>query len=357
MKYCFFISFIFYLAACNNTDATIEDDGTTPPTTNPAFQVHTVAVSDQLTIDIYVPSVPHPSGSYPIVYINDGDLFTSVISNLTYVNFDSVDSPEPFMIVGIHSAGKRTDWFTPYTDPWITANWGSYVPGAHTYTQGIIDSVIPYVESTYSVDRKRRAIFGFSLGGLHATWAAINYPDVFSFAGAMSPSFWVADYAIFNEVRQSMNNRYYFDIGTGEWNNYVPLIASLESGGLEYGEDIFYYEVPQGVHSPTDWAARINIPLRLFLEGKPDELKQYELEVACIPSQSTAGLYFQRLNPMVKFNNEVRYSLTTSADFRVVSGLGEVTEDGRFLAEAGSMTVEVSHGAWSEMVSLTNCGH
>ncbi|MEQ8809162.1 MAG: hypothetical protein RIE59_08865, partial [Imperialibacter sp.] len=83
----------------------------------------------------------------------------------------------------------------------------------------------------------------------------------------------------------------------------------------------------------------------------------YEIIKECIPSQSTAGLVFQRLNPMVTFTNGNRYSLSTSASFQVVSGDGVVLEDGRFDAKGGSMTVEVSHGNWSEHISLNNCNN
>jgi len=345
-----------FVGSCGYTDpAASDDDNANPTPVQSQFTVSSVKISDDLTIDIYTPKEAHPSGKYPIIYFNDGDVFKGAIRSLTYYQFDSSSGTEPFMMVGISAAGHRYGRYIPYHDPWIKENWADYSPGSPNYTERIINEIIPLVEGDYPVDETRRAIFGFSLSGLHAVWAGINYPDVFSFSAGLSPSFWVADYAIFDEPKEPSNTRFYFDIGTKEWNYCVPMIGSLEAQGFKYGEDIFYYEVPNGLHAETDWANRLHIPLGLFLNGAPEEVKAFDLIKECIPSQSTPGLTFQRLNPIVTFTNGIKYSLSTSASFQVVDGGGEVLEDGRFNAKGGSMTVEVSFGDWSEHVTLSDC--
>lgn len=349
--------FTLLLSACS--EQSTSDDGTSPPLVglDPSFTVHTFKIYDDLTVDVYTPTAPHPSDAYPIIYFNDGDVFKSTISSLTSYRFEGEGAIEPFIMVGVYSGGNRTNWYTPYNDGWITENWGPYAPSARFYTERFIAEIIPLVEAGYSIDPQRRAIFGFSLGGLHAAWATINYPETFSFSASLSPSFWVGDYAIFEEPSSQTSGTFYFDIGTKEWNNYVPLIGSLENEGLKYGKNIFYYEVPNGLHSEADWAARLHIPLGLFLNGPPTEVKQYDVVVECIPSQSMAGVTFQRINPIVTFTNGIRYSLSTSASYQIVSGAGEVLADGQFDVQAGAMEVEISLGAWSEHLTVSDCGN
>jgi len=262
-------------------------------------------------------------------------------------------------MVGVHAGSNRNNKYIPYDDPWITQNWGSYTPDAASYSQSFVGEIIPYVEERFNIDEKRRAIFGMSLGGLHAAWIGLKYPDYFSFVGAMSPSFWVDNYSILNESVKELttSNHFYFDMGTREWNYYVPFITTLKRGGLRYGKNIFYYEVFGGSHSGGDWGRRIHIPFLLFLNGGSNSgVVNYELFNECIPSVVTPGLYFQRLNPVVTFEDGIKYSLTTEAGYEIIEGDGEVTTDGRYeVANGSSMKVKVSYSNWSQEIVLTNC--
>ncbi|MCP4456599.1 MAG: hypothetical protein GY816_01015 [Cytophagales bacterium] len=76
----------------------------------------------------------------------------------------------------------------------------------------------------------------------------------------------------------------------------------------------------------------------------------------CIPSQVTSGLIFQRLNPVVTFEDGTKYSLTAEATYEIIRGSGEVTIDGRFeVTPEESMTVRISYGTLSEEIELSNC--
>lgn len=54
----------------------------------------------------------------------------------------------------------------------------------------LVDDVIPYIESHYSVlsDRENRGILGFSMGGRESLYIGINRPDLFGYIGAISPA-------------------------------------------------------------------------------------------------------------------------------------------------------------------------
>jgi hypothetical protein len=168
----------------------------------------------------------------------------------------------------------------------------------------------------------------------------------------------VADYALIREPIRGLtrSNRFYFDIGTREWNYYVPFVQKLKNEQLTYGRQIYYYEVAGGAHSTDDWVRRIQIPFMLFLNnGTKSGFVHYELQVECIPSIQTAGLYFQRLNITANFDDGVIYTVTTEADFEILEGKGQVTDDGRFAVEEGEMQVRVSYKDWSIDVELTDC--
>ncbi|MEQ9425036.1 MAG: alpha/beta hydrolase-fold protein [Cyclobacteriaceae bacterium] len=313
-------------------------------------------IDNRINIDIYYPSDYDSNFDYPILYFNDGDSFASTFLKLTQ---NTAQLQEPFIMVGLYAGGNRLNWYTPYNDPWIQQNWGNYLPQSEQYTQLLINNVMPFVEGRFSVDAERRAIFGISLGGLHATWAAINYPEVFSFSAGLSPSYWVDDYAVLFEdlSKVQTDNSFYFDMGTKEWNYYIPLINNLKIQGLTFAEQIFYYEILDGTHSTFSWDKRIDIPFRLFMNGGPNsEISKFQIINECIPSQSTAGRIFQRLNPLVTYENGIKLSMTTEAEYAVIEGLGEVTPDGRYLVEGeGPMKVMVSYQEWSEEVTLFNC--
>ena len=352
---------IALLFACSNADdgrdpgpdPGVDDPLVVDPGETESFTKLRHTFDNGQVIDIYVPPEYDSVSSYPVLYFNDGENYRDIFNFLTF------DYPEPFIMVGLHAGGSRNSKYIPYEDEWITRNWGSYTPKAAQYAQHLVDEVIPYVDEVVNVDENRRAIFGISLGGLNATWVALEYPDYFSFSAGISHSYWVGDHALLNESVEELtrSNRFYFDIGTREWNYYVPFINTLKDARLRYGREIYYYEVFGASHSSGDWAQRIDIPFKLFLNGGVNSRSvDYQLTVECIASQVTPGLFFQRLNPTARFDDGVIYSLTTEATYEIIDGNGEVTWDGRFeVSPGGTMTVEVTYEDWSVQVDLNNC--
>ena len=310
-----------------------------------------------IDLDIYFPDDYDDDHQYPIIYFNDGDGFANVFTTMTESKDEEILA-EPFILVGLHAGQNRLNRYIPYSDPWITQNWGQYSPLAESYSENVIKKVLPFVEGRFNIDEERRAIFGISLGGLQATWMSMKYPETFKFSAGLSPSFWVDEYAILSESTRGItdSNRFYFDVGTKEWNYYIPLIATLQYAGLDYGEEIFYYEVENAAHNSFDWSDRIHIPFKIFLT-QPGEntIVGYNLINECIPSQSVSGRFFQKLNPIVEFRNGITYSLITEASYRIIQGLGTIASDGRYTVDSETMTVLVEFGDWSEEIILQNC--
>ena len=346
MTVCFFV---FLLASCTEDSP---DEYVNPfpidKTPSTSFTVEQHMLSNGQVIDIYIPPEYDVIKALPILYFNDGENFKYVFNRLLE------NYPEPFLMVGIYAGMERTDKYVPYYDPYLNNN----TARSSAYSTTFVSEIIPFVENRFKTDNSRRGIFGMSFGGLHATWMGLKHPELFSFVAAMSPSYWVKDYALLSESVDQLTtaNQFYFDMGTEEWNYYVPFIERLESAGLSYGNEIFYYEVFGGGHTGTDWERRIHIPFSLFLsQGNPTGAVSYELFVECIPSLGTPGLTFRRLNPVINFGDGTKYSLTTEASYEIIDGDGIVTPDGRFEVSSGTMKVRVSFDSWSEEVNLTNC--
>lgn len=65
----------------------------------------------------------------------------------------------------------------------------------------VATTLVPYVRENYNVytDTQHTAITGASLGGLEAFYITMEHPEIFGTVGALSPSFWEFDDAIWNE--------------------------------------------------------------------------------------------------------------------------------------------------------------
>ena len=288
-------------------------------------------------LDIFTPENYDETKEYPVIYFNDGQsLFGGGWELGEQLNsFVQNDLIEEVIVVGIHSDHERTLNYTPYEDSWMRENWGLTEPRAQDYTQDVVDKIIPFVEKNFGTisDKSGRAFMGYSLGGLQAAWAGINFPNHFSMVAAFSPSFWAGNYGIFNEnPSQNADLRIWFDIGTAEWNYYVPFQKLLIDKGFEYGEDVFYYEVFDGLHDIRAWKDRIFNPLMAFFgKNKNFEPRSMSVRTQVIPSQVNPSLYFVRINPVVTLKNAMKYSLAEAAEYVLENpDAGTILSDGRF---------------------------
>jgi predicted alpha/beta superfamily hydrolase len=87
---------------------------------------------------------------------------------------------------------RRRD-MTPWSDPSLPSASG----GAAQYLAFLKGQVLPFVESRYRADRRRRVLVGQSYGGLFGAWVAVNEPELFDAYILTSPSLWYDDRAMF----------------------------------------------------------------------------------------------------------------------------------------------------------------
>lgn len=296
-------------------------------------------------LTVYLPPGFDTSQSYKVLYFNDGQTVfgpAGLNADATANGLIQDKRIEPLIIVGIHSDQDRTSNYVPYLDPSAILDFGEYLPGTDKYTKRIIKQVRPFIEKKYKI-RPGNGIAGYSFGGLHATWAALNYPDQFSFSGALSPSYWVKDFEIFKEaVKAQTGQIYYFDVGTGEWNYYVPFLIHSK---LPILKNIYYYEDYGARHRIEDWAGDRVRNILLLFAGHTD-LAQYtwEIKVEIIKSAYT-GKFYPRINPVIRYSNGLVASVSYAAAFTLSNPEdGAVNKDGSFrFINPKDLTVKVSY--------------
>lgn len=312
-------------------------------------------------VDVYLPANYSENKAYPVIYFNDGQmLFKSGQSIRLREKLDKLIAKkqiEPIIVVGIYADIERTSNYVPYNDAYIAQNDFLFQPKAKTYAKDLTKKIIPYIDKKYSTlkDKEGRAIFGFSHGGLNATWLLLNYPNFFSMAAALSPSFWVANYQIFEEAKKfTAPSKIWFDIGTQEWNYYVPMIQPLLEAGGTYGTNVFYYEVLHGTHQANSWASRIHFPIQIFAGTNPAKPQTMETFVEVIPSQSRKNIYFQRLNPIITLSNGVKFSLANQAKYTLLNSEdGKILDDGRFEFHTGKdLEVEIIYKTLKNSITI-----
>jgi len=329
MKIPVIFSALLFFLGCNPNDAESEK----LPSSVKRFSV------DGYTVDIYTPPNYSESEEYSVIYINDGQSvfgngYEKLALNELLDNLITQNAIKPILAVAIHSGSDRNSQYIPYMDNWVYSNWGKYSPNADDFTDDIISSIIPFVEKNYKAksDRNSRALFGFSLGGLHAIWAGINYQDYFSMAAGSSPSLWVADYQIYSEVSKvTKPMKIWFDIGTAEWNWYTPFQETLLQHGFKNGESVFYYEVFGGNHSVLSWKYKIKYPIMVFAGTQSSKIKKWTIKLEVITSNSTPGVFYQRLNTLAETETGLLYSLASAATYQLQNPTdGQIKSDGRF---------------------------
>ena len=305
-------------------------------------------------LSIYLPPGYDTLKSCKALYFNDGQTVfgeTGLNADLTAGQLITKKLIEPIIIVGIHSDKNRTSNYLPYVDEGAKQDFGEYEAAADKYSIRIIKEIIPFIEKNYKV-KPGNGIAGYSFGGLHATWAALNYPEKFLFSGSLSPSYWVKDFEIFKEgAKAKMNQTYYFDVGTGEWNYYVPMLLHSK---LPMLKNIFYYEDHGGDHNIDSWKGQRVKNLLLLFAGTIDTIAYtWDIKLEIIKSQSTGKIY-HRINPVITYANGLTCSLSYAAIFTLLNDDdGVVNKDGSFrFINSKDLNLKISYRGEEKMVMV-----
>ena len=252
------------------------------------FKTHTVAgtvkllegfASPQLTnrrsILVYLPpSYAEGSRRYPVLYMHDGqNLFDAETSYCGEWEIDETMQAQSewgreAIVVGIPNQGvERADEYSPFHDPVRGGGKGD------RYVQFIVETLKPRIDHDFRTlpDRRHTGIGGASMGGLISLYAFFHRPDIFGFAGVMSPSLWFAGRAIFPFVQQApfVQGKIHLDIGTAEGVRMVADVRRqalmLRSKGYRRGRELQYVEEMGAIHHESAWAGRFGSVVEFFL--------------------------------------------------------------------------------------------
>ena len=226
-------------------------------------------------LTIYLPpSYGASDRRYPVLYMKDGqNLFDPEASFAGSWRVDlAMDRASrrglEGIVVGIPNAGEeRIAEYNPFDHPEGGPGRGSdYV----NYTAGAIK---PLVDARYRTLPQREAtgVVGSSMGGLISLYAFFARPDVFGIMGALSPSLWFAERAIFGLLESAPFHpgKLYLDVGHEEGAETLEdarrLRDLLRAKGYVEGEQLRYVEDRAGKHEEAAWGRRYRAALPFLL--------------------------------------------------------------------------------------------
>ncbi|MDG1826713.1 MAG: alpha/beta hydrolase-fold protein [Henriciella sp.] len=220
----------------------------------PSTEVHTlVEATSGREYDIYVKlpvgysKLEEANRLYPVIYLNDGPYTFQVASGVTHLPMGGSNKMDRAILVAISFAqnengmASRVRDLTPVQDKdWVRYQTG----GAPVYLDFIESQIIPFVETNYRTDSKRRTLSGQSLGGSFGAWVMLERPELFSSYILTSPSLWFKDKFIFEMEREfskaetKLEAKVYFAVGSEETpSNGVrhPMRSQLEAYAKQLG--------------------------------------------------------------------------------------------------------------------------
>lgn len=251
--------------------------------THPAFPSQLVGARD---IQVYLP--PRYDGEsrrYPVLYMQDGqNIFDPGAVGKEWEMDETADALvrdgkiQPLIIVGIPNTKERRDEYTPTYVEWERPD-GTVVKGggkADVYGRYLIEELKPFIDRTYrtQTDAAGTALGGSSLGGLVSLWLALEHPQVFGGALAVSPTVWWDNNVILTKIAAlpgPLPIRVWVDIGGLEGKEAVSGVRRLREAlinkGWKLGVDFEYFEQADGQHDEISWGSRVERMLT-FLDGR-----------------------------------------------------------------------------------------
>lgn len=217
---------------------------------------------------VYLPPSYHGSDRrYPVIYMHDGqNLFDrgtgfagqewEVDETMERLSGEGIEA----IVVGIYNTQDRIQEYNPFAE--VRHGLGK------AYLAFIIDTIKPMIDRDFRTlpDRETTGIMGSSMGGLISIYGFFQRPDVFGFAGVMSPSVWFGSGAIYTTVheRPFAPGKIYLDNGTRE-NSARKLNATLIEKGYLPGKTLLYVVEGDAEHNEAAWARRLPDALRFLL--------------------------------------------------------------------------------------------
>ncbi len=220
------------------------------------------------------PAYRQGGGPYPVLYMHDGqNLFDPstafagewrVNDTLERMSAEGLEA----VVVGVPNMGaQRVDEYSPFRDDRRGGGRGD------AYLDFLVRTLKPMVDRRFRTmpDVAHTGILGSSMGGLISLYGFFRHPDVFGIAGAMSPSLWFADRAVFACVgqRPGWTGRVHLDVGTAEGRVAVrdarAMARLLRRTAASPRPSVNYLEERGARHHEAAWARRFELAARFLL--------------------------------------------------------------------------------------------
>ncbi|KTG10933.1 alpha/beta hydrolase [Haloprofundus marisrubri] len=217
--------------------------------------------------------------AYPVLYMHDGqNLFDERTSNAGEWRVDETmqalaeEALEAIVVAVPHGLDNRHNEYTPHPSEEFGGG------DADAYLDFLASELKPVLDDEFRTrtDRDATGLMGSSLGGLVSLYGYFEYPEMFGFAGVMSPAFWwnreIFDYV---ESQSHVSGKLYVDVGGNErpddperTREYVEdaerMVELLRSKG--YDEDELRFVVDdEAIHHEDAWADRLPDAVRFLL--------------------------------------------------------------------------------------------
>ena len=244
--------------------------------------VHSPQLGNTRDIQVYLPpSYAHSGRHYPVIYMHDGqNLFDATASFAGEWHVDDTferighEGVEAIVVAIPNMGGDRLDEYSPFRDPDRGGGRGD------AYLDFIVWTLKPEIDQRFRTrsERTHTGVIGSSMGGLISLYAFFRNPEVFGFAGVMSPSLWFADRAIFDYAapRKGWTGKIYLDIGTGEGRLQVRntrlMARLLRSTAARPRLSLMYVEDKGAHHNESAWSGRFERAVRYLLPRAPADL-------------------------------------------------------------------------------------
>ena len=228
-------------------------------------------------VRVYLPRSYNPSRPQFGLYMLDGqNVFDDLpsFSGGWYVH-EAVEGiarsryPQPVVIGIDHGGTRRNLELSPFPM--------EGEPGqAHAFLDWVTGSLMSALTAELNLvpGPLGAVIGGSSMGGLCSFWAHFHYPQAFGRALVMSPSFWVANQAIFADTAAQPNpevSRIYVDGGAREAKGQVVEAVKKMAGHLTArgwdSDRLMWCADARGTHSEAAWRRRLPKALRFLYQG------------------------------------------------------------------------------------------
>jgi enterochelin esterase-like enzyme len=206
---------------------------------------------------VYMPREPGPD-PLPVLYVLDGG---------DYLSFARMHQTLDNLLAGRRLRPLLVVFFDPRTNPPdpATNRRGEDYTLNDRFVLAMAEELVPLIRGRYDVAHtpEQTGILGTSLGGLAATYAVWQRPEVFGVALIQSPSYWWEDEKILGLVRKAPAQGGRFWIETGTFYDARELAPKMRDLLRSQGREVAYAENPQG-HNWTHWQSRIPAALQFF---------------------------------------------------------------------------------------------